>query len=107
MLLFHIFGPSLANMKLVLHIDNKALVIILNKQSTRDPDIMVILRSIVLKAMQHNIIFKAEHVPGKKNGLADALSRLQVEKFKSNAPLADEDPVPVPTRLFPENFSLS
>lgn len=107
MLMLHMFGRSLANRKLILHSDNKALVFILNKQSTRDSEIMVILRSIVLKAMEYNIIFKAVHVEGVLNTLADPLSRLQVDKFKSRAPQADEDPVPVPTRLLPGNFSLT
>ena len=107
MLVFALFGSSLRGKKLILHSDNEALVTILNKQSSKDPAIMTIVRVIVLSAMKYNVIFKAEHIPGVLNSLADPLSRLQVELFKSRAHQVDAEPTQVPAHLLPENFSLT
>ena len=43
---------------------------------------MVFVRRLVLACLKFNILFRARHVPGVKNILADSLSRLQVSKFK-------------------------
>jgi hypothetical protein len=43
---------------------------------------MIFVRRLVLACLKFNILFRAKHVPGAKNTLADALSRLQVSKFR-------------------------
>ena len=42
---------------------------------------MVFVRKLVSICLHYNIVFKAKHIPGVRNRLADALSRLQVHTF--------------------------
>ena len=68
---------------------------------------MVLLRDLVLLLLQLNIEFKAEHVTTKDNYLADALSRQQVERFKSLAPVVDVAPTIIPHHLLPESYDVT
>ena len=56
--------------------------------------------------MLFNFQFKASHVPGCVNILADKLSRLQVETFKALAPWAREQPVSLPVDMQPQSCFL-
>ncbi len=85
MLLFQLLNKMLQNKKIILHTDNLALVHILNRQTSKDHVNMILIRDIALKAITHNIVFRAEHVPGIQNTLADPLFRLQVDLFQSRA----------------------
>jgi hypothetical protein len=40
----------------------------------------------------YNIMLKAEHIPGKINSIADALSRSDWQRFKTLCPEADPEP---------------
>ena len=62
--------------------DNEALVYVINKQSCKDKNLMFFVRKLVLVCLQNKILFKAKHVRGVYNTLADSLSRLQVDTFK-------------------------
>ena len=86
--------------------DNSALIDIINKQTSKHKSVMVLLRDLVLSCLSHNILFRAQHVPGLQNSQADNISCFQVESFKELAPEADEFPTTVPTNLLPENWSL-
>ena len=59
--------------------DNEADVHVINKQSSKEKTLMKRVRRLVLKSLTHNIFFKAKHIPGKTNILADKLSRFQLE----------------------------
>ena len=87
--------------------DNEALVYVINKSTCRDTSLMIFVRKLVLVCLRHNILFKAKHISGFKNTLADALSRLQIERFKKLAP-AYMDPMPtaIPSHLLPANWRL-
>ena len=50
---------------------------------------MHLLRMLVALCLNHNIVFKAFHIAGKRNAIADALSRLQIKRFKELAPKVD------------------
>ncbi len=110
MLLFDIFGPQLSNKRIIMHIDNSALVNIVNKQTPTHSTTMIFVRHFVLKAMQFNILFKAEWVSTKDNNLADPLSRSQIDVFKTTAEekglVFDAEPTKVPTNLLPSNFQI-
>ncbi len=110
MLLFHMFPQELANKRVLLYIDNESLVSCINKQTTKHKGTMCLLRSIVLQALKFNILFKAEHVPGISNTLADPLSRLQVDIFRQRVRedgwTMNQDPEIVPEGLLPDHFVL-
>ena len=90
------WGDVLENRCVRFHCDNLAVVNIINKQSSKERTIMSLIRRLVLKTLQSNITFLAEHIPGKSNVLADHLSRLQVDKFRQLATHMDSLPVPIP-----------
>ena len=98
-LAFEIWGSQLANKCISLHSDNMSVVHILNKQSSKDSDVMVLVRRFVICCMSFNILTKAFHIPGKKNVLPDLLSRFQVEEFHRLAPAMDTVPTPIPEQL--------
>ena len=82
-------------------------VTIINKTTSRDPTIMVLFRQLVLACLKFNIFFSAQHVPGVHNTSADALSRLQVSKFKELAPAGVQAlPTVIHSHLMPRNWSI-
>lgn len=66
--------------------DNEALVYVINKQSCQDKQLMFFVCKLVAICLKFNILFRAEHIPGVSNTLADCLSRLQVKNFRKLAP---------------------
>ena len=57
---------------------------------------MQLVRLFVLQCLQYIISFKAVHIPGKFNELADALSRFQMARFRMADPQADQVMTPLP-----------
>ena len=51
---------------------------------------MILIRVLVLTALNYSIIFRARHMPGLNNSPADCLSRFQIAWFKELSPQADE-----------------
>lgn len=98
-LALEIWGSSFRNKCVFVHSDNRAVLYIINKQTSKDQNIMKLVRRYVLCCMKHNILTRAEHIPGKCNVLSDLLSRLQVSQFHKLAPEMDKDPVSVPPHL--------
>ena len=106
-LMLHIFSHHISNYKVIFHTDNETLVTILNKQSTKHLDTMVIIRQIVLTALKYNIIFKSIHVPSIHNLLANPLSHLHVATFRSRAKNMDTEPTQVLHHLCLDHFPLT
>jgi len=101
-----IWGHLMANRCIVFFTDNRALVDILNNQTAKERSVMVLIRHLVLRCLQNNILFRSKHVLGVLNRESDLLSRLQVEQFRQLVPEADEWPAEVPNHLLPENWSI-
>lgn len=100
-----LWGHKMQNQCIVFFTDNEALVHVINKQSCKDKRLMSFVRQLVLICLKNNIVFKAKHVPGSKNNLADALSRLQVQTFQRLAPsFMDRLPTEIPLVLQPQNW---
>ena len=105
-LLLAMFAHKLHNTKITFYTDNQAVVHIINKQTSKCPILMQIVRPLVLLLLQNNIILRSAHIPGIDNTLCDLISRQKatpeiLHKFGMCAA-----PVPVPQHLKPENFSL-
>ena len=79
--------------------DNESILYIINKQTAKDTKLLSLLRTL-------NILFRARHIKGARNVLADSLSRLQVEKFKALAPGLNPEPTPLPVQLLPANWEI-
>ncbi|KAG9460382.1 hypothetical protein GDO78_022182 [Eleutherodactylus coqui] len=80
--------------------DNVAVVQTINKQSSGSPQVLGLLRHVVLGCLQKNIHLRARHVPGHCNGAADALSRLQMELLRERHSKADTEGVRCPPFLW-------
>jgi hypothetical protein len=91
-----VWGPQLFRKCILFHTDNQALVQIINKQTSKDKATMHLVRNLVSLCLKHNLHFKAVHIPGYQNILADSLSRLQIQKFRLLAPWAAPHPTPIP-----------
>ena len=100
-----IWGNQWVNKSICFYTDNEGLVSIINRQTSREPYIMALLRRLVLLCLQFNINFVAEHIPGRVNTLADKLSRSQVDEFRALAPWANRWPTIIPHRLSPAGLS--
>lgn len=96
----HIWGEDLRNKKIVFRCDNLASVHIVNSMTSKNERVMIILRALTLLCLKLNIAFKAQHVSGCVNLLADSLSRFNFQKFHDLAPAADLVPTPVPSHLW-------
>ena len=93
---FHLWGDKLKNQSVILNTDNQALVSILNKRSSKSKRVMHLVRPLVLYCLLHNIHYRAVHVVGKSNLIADALSRQDWGKFHHYFPHKDANPTPIP-----------
>lgn len=86
-----------ANRRVIFHTDNKALVSVINSQTSRETGVMILIRRLVLFCLEHNIVFSSVHIRGSSNSASDALSRFQVQVFYGLCPNADPYPVFIPT----------
>ena len=71
----------------------------MSKRFCSDGALGGLLRSLFLAAARHSFWVSATHIPGRLNSIADALSRLQMQRFHTLAPLASPVPTPLPEQL--------
>ena len=103
----YLWGATMSNQCVLFFTDNESLVHVINKQTCKDRVLMVFVRKLVSICLRHNILFKAKHIQGVRNKLADALSRLQVQIFRHLAPPhMDSSPTEIPQSLQPQNWVL-
>lgn len=95
---------ELRNKRVLFMTDNESVVHVINKQTAKDTKMLGLLRAMVLICLRNNIFFRARHIPGVRNVLADSLSRLQVDKFHTLSRGMDPAPTPLPAHLLPENW---
>jgi hypothetical protein len=96
----YLWANILQAKKILFHIDNLALMIIINKRTSKDKQIMKLVRPLVLLTMLNDIQFKDRHINTTENSIADALSRFQMDRFRLLAPQAEKQPVPIPTKFW-------
>lgn len=95
-----LWGESLSGKRVLIRSDNQAVVAIINNQTSKCPHIMKLVRFFVLQCLRKNVSFKAKHIPGVENNIADALSRSQIARFKQLAPSAARVGLEVPEFLW-------
>ncbi|VDI41983.1 Hypothetical predicted protein [Mytilus galloprovincialis] len=98
-LAIEIWGKTLANHKVLFMTDNQAVADIINKTSSKDKNLMKLVRRMVLSAMKFNIHFRAKHIAGKTNVVCDLLSRFSFQEAHRIAPWLNLNPVTVPLHL--------
>lgn len=98
-LAIEIWGKTLENHKVLFMTDNEAVVGIINSTTSKDKVLMKLVRRLVLASMKFNIYFRAKHIAGKSNVVADFLSRFSFQKARQVAPWLSQTPVSVPEHL--------
>jgi hypothetical protein len=82
-LALEIWGEYLQNKCVTFYCNNKAVVYIINKQTSKDPSIMKLVRRFVVLILKYKFLFQALHIEGVQNMAADQLSRLQIIQLKN------------------------
>ena len=76
-----VWGQSLANLRILFYIDNQAVVHIVNKQTSKSPEVMTLVRKLVLNTLLFNITLKIQYINTLSNAIADSISRCQWHRF--------------------------
>ena len=79
--------------------DNAAVVAIINSGRSKDSRAMHLIRCLTFFLSHFNMILFAEHLPGKDNVAADALSRDNIPLFRQQVTNAAEHPSQLPQEL--------
>ena len=96
----HVWGLSWFKQVVLFHCDSESVVFILNSRTSRAPDVMHLLRLLLMAAAHHNFIFSAQHIAGSANKISDAISRFHWQAFRHLAPQADRQPTVIPPHLW-------
>ena len=80
--------------------DNQAVVEVLKKRTSKDKDIMHMLRCLHFFLAIHNIQLRATHISGCNNTAADAISRNLMQVFVKEVPEAQTEPEEMPAALW-------
>lgn len=91
-----LWGASWKTKKVLFWSDNMSTVEIIRKGRSKCLYIMKLMRKLTWCACTNNFFFSAKHVPGVQNDISDALSRFQIQRFRTLAPDADTFPEPCP-----------
>ena len=102
--LMKMFGHLCKNHAVTFQCDNQAIVAVINKQTSKSPTIMTLLRPFVLTLMTNNIKFNACYIRSEDNILADALSRFQEDAELLSSYGMMDSPTPVPQNLLPQEM---
>ena len=65
MIAIKLFSDEFSNKCINFYCDNMAVVDIINIKTSKDSEIMVLMRRLAMKCMKTNILFRATQVPGK------------------------------------------
>ena len=95
------WGPVLTNQRVLFFSYNTAVVAVVNIQTARDPQLMCLVRQLMFACLLYNICFRAKHIPGKNNIVADSISQLQVERARGIQSSLEDQPTQAPTHWLP------
>ena len=93
--------PLMANHHVLFIMDNQAVSFCVNKQTSRDPLLMRLIRSLVVTSMIHNIMFQSKWIAGASNKIADLLSRFSLQQGGLLAPWLQATLTQMPEYLQP------
>lgn len=95
----YVWGPAWRGQRVTFHCDNEGVVGACAKGWSRDPRLMSLLRQMWFIAATNAFVCRVQHVAGHDNSSADALSRLQLDRFRVLQPTAVQTPTPVPAAV--------
>ena len=77
----HVWSDNWARKRVECLWDNTVVASVITSGTSKDDQLMHLVRELYLVCTRHNFKVTAKHVPGKTNRLADALSRFQMQEF--------------------------
>ena len=95
-----VWGLRWGKKRLLFFCDNEAAVQTINSGTAKCPHMASLMKTLVLQSMKCNFFIRAEHIPGISNGIADSLSRNQLQRFRTLAPHADLHPTLIPEEVY-------
>lgn len=93
------WGSRWSKRHVLVRCNNMSVVHILHSQTSKDATIMHLVRSLHFFLAYWDIRLWAEHVPGKENILADALSRNMLQVIQQHLPSANPTGEEIPQAL--------
>ena len=94
------WGKNWTGQRIVFITDNKPITHIWDKGSSPSPKIMILVRKLLLIAVQNQFSVAFKHIPGTLNPIADALSRFQENRFRTLKPDAAVHPTRIPEEIW-------
>ena len=95
----YVWGCKWSRRHVLFHCDNMSVVHIINSGTSRDENIMHLVRELLLVSIRFDFRVAAAHLPGRTNLIADALSRFNFQEFHRLTPTANHTPVAIPATL--------
>jgi hypothetical protein len=71
----------------------------INRHTSHHPLATHLLRCLFFNCARYAVRLSAEHLPGRLNGAADALSRGNIPGFQEAVPYAEASPYSIPSEL--------
>ena len=94
-----------SNQRIILFTDNESVKFMLNSNSSKCKNCMILIRIIVLHSLIHNLRIYGKHVSTKRNGIADSLSRFQNKRFvkliKRKRKVMSKYPTEIDSQIWP------
>ena len=76
-----VWGSDWQNGSVIFHSDNQAVVEVVNSGYSKHSRVQHLLRCLFFIKAQAELVVRAVHIPGKENGVADAISRGVTHQF--------------------------
>ena len=76
-----VWGPTWRGSSVQVLCDNAAVVAILNQNSSRDKEVMHLIRCLAFITAKFQFLLSASHIPGVENTAADAFSRNKLDVY--------------------------
>ena len=94
-----VWGKEWSGRMVQANCDNAAVIAILNSETSKDADVMHLVRCLSFLKAKWDFVMVAAHIPGTSNDLADVLSRDNISHFRNHYPQAQPTPALLPQEL--------
>lgn len=94
-----VWGKDWKGLDVTCHSDNQAVVAVIRSRTSKDPDLMHLLRSLSFIEARYEFFLSAKYIPGSCNELADDLSRNRLSSFLQKASNMSLKPTTIPQPL--------
>ena len=91
----------LKNLRVTIFCDNSSVVAMINTNTSKCKNCMILIRLIVLHSLINNVRIFARHIDTKSNAISDSLSRFQQKRFRRlmQKMVINDEETPVPDQL--------